>query len=114
MIERILALMRINNVNAAQLTSKLEISKSSITEWKKGKGKPTSESIIKLATYFDVSTDYLLGLTDEKKARPPADERTVVNSKIMEIYEALPADKQQLAEDYLEYLLSRQEKPKDN
>ena len=29
-----------------------------------GKHKPNSEQIIKLAEYFNVSTDYLLGLTD--------------------------------------------------
>ena len=39
MIERILNLMILNGVNAKQLTSELELSSSSITEWKKGKAK---------------------------------------------------------------------------
>lgn len=64
MIERILYLMKINGVNAKQLTTELEISSSSITEWKKGKAKPSTEAIIKLSNYFNVSCDYILNGKD--------------------------------------------------
>ena len=42
MIDRILDLMNTHKVNAKQLTTKLEISNSAITDWKKGKAKPGS------------------------------------------------------------------------
>lgn len=48
------------NINAKQLTSLLELSNSAITDWKKGKAKPSSDAVIKLAEYFGVSTDYIL------------------------------------------------------
>ena len=64
MIERILNLMILNGVNAKQLTSELELSSSSITEWKKGKAKPSTDAIIKLSNYFNVSCDYILNGKD--------------------------------------------------
>ncbi len=60
MIERILNLMKQSSVTAKQLTSDLEISSTSITDWKKGKGRPSADAIVKLAKYFGVTTDYIL------------------------------------------------------
>lgn len=60
LIERILELMGKNKITAKKLTTDLELSNSSITDWKKGKGKPSTEAVIKIANYFNVSTDYLL------------------------------------------------------
>ncbi|HBH0239031.1 TPA: helix-turn-helix transcriptional regulator [Clostridioides difficile] len=67
MINRILDLMKKNNITAKQLTNDLEISNSSVSDWKKGKGKPSSDAIVKMAEYFNVTTDYLLlGITCDK------------------------------------------------
>lgn len=57
--------------------------KSSITSWKtkyqEGVDvKPTSDIIQKLSVYFDVSTDYLLGNSDDKRPNKP----TVTESDI--------------------------------
>lgn len=60
MIDRILFLMEKKCVSANQLAKDVGLSNSAISEWKKGKGRPSSDAIIKLAKYFDVSTDYLL------------------------------------------------------
>ncbi len=59
-INRILLLMEKENINARKLTRDLELSNSSITEWKKGKAKPSIEAVVKIAGYFGVTTDYLL------------------------------------------------------
>ena len=64
MIEKILELMKLKGVNAKELTSKTGLYSSAVTDWKKGKSKPNTEAIIKMATYFGVSTDYLLGHVD--------------------------------------------------
>ena len=60
MIERLLLLMNKNGVNALTLTTELGLSNSAVTDWKKGKAKPSADAIIKLADYFGVTTDYLL------------------------------------------------------
>ena len=60
MIERILALMEERRVNAKQLTLDAGLPNSSVTEWKKGRAKPSTDAIIKIAAYFGVTTDWLL------------------------------------------------------
>ena len=81
-INRILLLMEKENINARKLTRDLELSNSSITEWKKGKAKPSIEAVVKIAGYFGVTTDYLLldeqnGVPDgEEDARPERSGRT--------------------------------------
>ena len=64
--ERILALMECNDVKASTLTKELSLSHGVVTQWKQGLQKPSTDAIIKLADYFGVSTDYLLGRTDKK------------------------------------------------
>jgi len=64
-INRIITLMKKNGDNAHSLEIKAKLPISSITAWKNDKFKPSMDSIIKLARYFNVSADYLLCLTDE-------------------------------------------------
>ena len=65
MIERILFLMDKEGIKPKELIIKLGLNHSAITDWKNGKAKPGTEAIIKIAEYFNVSTDYLLGQTDD-------------------------------------------------
>ncbi|MGT2716202.1 helix-turn-helix domain-containing protein [Streptococcus respiraculi] len=50
-----------------QVANDFKTSPQSYAQWEKGLRKPSSESLEKLAQYFDVSTDYLLGKTDLKQ-----------------------------------------------
>jgi len=52
--------MSVNN-----LEEKLGIGRNSLYSWKKNI--PKGSNLIKVADYFDVSTDYLLGRTDKKR-----------------------------------------------
>ncbi len=40
------------------------ISQSALARWELNKSEPTASAIVILAKFFDESTDYLLGLTD--------------------------------------------------
>ena len=59
--ERIFALMDEKGLTAAEVSKGSGIPKSTIAEWKKGRSKPSADALAKLADYFDVTTDYLLG-----------------------------------------------------
>jgi len=48
-----------------ELCKKLNFSKNQMHYWVKNKAEPDLESLVKLARYFDVTVDYLLGLEDE-------------------------------------------------
>ncbi|WP_440896275.1 helix-turn-helix domain-containing protein [Amphibacillus sp. Q70] len=48
-----------------ELEEKLGFSRNSLYSWKKNK--PSSDKLEKVADFFNVSTDYLLGRTDKKQ-----------------------------------------------
>ncbi len=47
------------------LAEKLNVDKSTIAKYETDKIEPSISMLIELAKFFDVSTDYLLGLTDD-------------------------------------------------
>lgn len=64
MIERILALISDNGITEYKLEKEAGLSFGTIYTWRKGKSKPSTEAIVKIAKYFHVTTDYLTGLSD--------------------------------------------------
>ena len=47
-----------------EIAEKLHISESNITNWKKGENVPSLEIFYQLCVLLDVSSDYLLGISD--------------------------------------------------
>lgn len=64
LIERLKELLRIYNLTQYALGKQVGISPSAICNWLNGKKEPSIESLWKLADYFDVSVDYLIGRKD--------------------------------------------------
>lgn len=60
LLDRILELMDNQGISAVAMTTELGISKTSFTDWKKGKGKPSLDTVVKFSDYFNVSLDYLV------------------------------------------------------
>jgi transcriptional regulator with XRE-family HTH domain len=66
--ERLRSLREEKNLTQKELAQVLSLSsKSTITNYEQNDREPDYETLIKIAKYFGVSTDYLLGLTDNKK-----------------------------------------------
>lgn len=54
------------------------VHQTAVSQWETGKTTPDKETLIKIADYFGVSIDYLLGNTEQKeKASIPKDEREI-------------------------------------
>ena len=64
-----------SEMTQAELARELGLTRSSINAWEMGLSVPSTPFIVELAKLFGVSTDYLLGLTDEKKAYPASKNR---------------------------------------
>lgn len=58
---------RARGTSARSILLQLGMSETALAEWNRGKSKPTLGAIVTLARYFNVSADYLLGLTDERR-----------------------------------------------
>ncbi|HAZ96978.1 helix-turn-helix transcriptional regulator [Treponema sp. UBA6852] len=63
--EQIRELRNIRGISQIQLANKLGVTKQSVSNWENDNILPSIEMLVKIANFFEVSTDYLLGL--EKK-----------------------------------------------
>ena len=55
-------------LSAAQIAVAFDKSEGAIRMWETGRAKPDADTLIKLAEYFECSTDYLLGLTEYRNS----------------------------------------------
>lgn len=65
--ERLRQLRTSRGISQNRLAVELGITNTGYKNYEYGTRRPTFEILPKLAVYFDVSTDYLLGLTDEPR-----------------------------------------------
>ena len=58
------------DVTQKELATYLHIGQNTYSQYETGKRQLPLDILIRLADYFDTSTDYILGLTDECKPYP--------------------------------------------
>lgn len=81
-------------ISQKELAKALNISDSTLSDYVKNRRQPDAKTVIRIASYFHTTTDYIYGLTS---VRDPitipynAEERHLVN-----IYRAIPEDKRPL------------------
>lgn len=62
---KIKELRQSRNLNQVQLAEKLGVTKQSVSNWENDNIMPSIEMLVKLALFFSVSTDYILGLQEK-------------------------------------------------
>lgn len=87
--ERLAFLRRRENISQKELGDKLNISHYTISSYEKGRSEPSDEIKVRLARYFHVSLDYLVGLVEEPY---PYDRKGMLS---------LPADLPPAVEEFL-------------
>lgn len=102
-----------------ELSLQIGSTDKSIWNYEKGLASPPYEILIAYSKYFDVSTDYLLGLEDDFGARVPATPSSTVatsgapltteESKVLEQYRNLPEQLRKLIRQQLDVYNSSEE-----
>jgi len=64
--ERLKEVRMEKNISQSQLAKDTGLSQSAISFWESGERSPSVQAVIILAKYYNVSTDYLLGITDNE------------------------------------------------
>ena len=98
-----------NNITPSNLVEKIGIARGSVTKWKNG-SIPQSSTLQKIADYFGVTVDYLLGKTDQKEKPSDTEYLTAFEHIIIERLRTLSPEKLREAESYIDYLIDQQEK----
>lgn len=98
--ERIKELRKSKKMSQSELGKFIGVSQTTVTAWENGRAEPSSSYVTKLATFFNVSTDYLLGRDpkeDDLKTADLADDDTIFT------FEGKPIPEQDL--EYMKRLL---------
>lgn len=70
--------------NASELAKILQCSSQAISQFRNGNAYPKIDNLIKIADYYHVSTDYLLGLTVDPNKQPCAAEQLGISQENIE------------------------------
>ena len=97
---RIINLCKQRNIKITTLLKELKIASGASTSWKKKGTIPSSDALIKLAEYFNVSIDYILF---GKEPTIPAEYHSLISS-----YQELSKDNQQLLKDIITSMIDIQ------
>ncbi len=92
----------------SKLAEVLGITQDSVSLWENDKRIPDTPYIILMAEFFDVSTDYLLGLSGEyKRIHADGVQEYVTAEELQRLreYRKLPAEKKRLLDEYIKVLL---------
>lgn len=85
----------------SDVASALQIGRSTYTKYESGKSKPVSEMLIKIADYFGVSIDYLLGRSNTQNFNESKIEtKTYYNLDVT----GLPDEALKQVEEYIELI----------
>lgn len=75
-------LRKSRNITQKELGAKIGLSKAVVSKYENGMGYPTYDVLIRIAQYFGVTTDYLLGVASGKTV----DVSTLTHSQIDAIH----------------------------
>ena len=97
-----------NGISPNAAAKEMKISSGAVTEWKKGRV-PQMSTIKKIADYFDVTVDYLLGKTSEPTPRPELKGNAIIldpsKTRMIPVYESVSAGVGVVAQNLiLEYM----------
>lgn len=89
------------DINQADLGRIVGVGKTTISNYETGYSVPDLDILIKLAEYFQVTTDYLLGLTDDKTQKnddkePVFGNLTKNEQELLEIFHRVTNEREQI------------------
>lgn len=73
--------------------SKIGFNRASVTMWKNSGKAPKQDLLVKIADFFGVTTDYLLG-QEEKETSPDELTLTEGEMELLELFRLVPVDQQ--------------------
>lgn len=82
------------NISQEQLAQIINVKNYTIGNWEQNRSEPSIQDIIALADYFEVSTDYLLGRSNDIGIIQTNANLTATENKMLKIFAELSNDEQ--------------------
>lgn len=80
--ERLKSLRKKAGLTQKNIADNFNIKQPTYAQWEQGKRQPSKETLEKFASYFNVSTDYLLGKTDNPSPVSEIDIDTAIDNSV--------------------------------
>ena len=110
-LENLKKLRESKNITQRKLSMDLDVSQELISRYEVGSSFPQPNMIIKIAQYFNCSTDYLLGLTDiTTPVKYLSQNIDVKNADILNKYNSLSDEDKKYFDLFLTFLLDNSQK----
>lgn len=106
--DKFVQILQTKGISAYKLSKDTGITQGMISYWKNGERMPSAKNLNILADYFNVTVDYLLGETDEKKSASTDSVDTEGLEVLKQIRELSP-EKQKQIFDYVRFLSTQKE-----
>ncbi|CAM4013293.1 XRE family transcriptional regulator [Bacillus manliponensis] len=113
--DKIRELRKSKRITQEQLGDAIGVSKMAISYFEKGKKSPGRETLENIADYFGVTTDFLLGRSDDPELTE--EEYTIVTEEgknIMALIENLPEEERKKAWEQLEMFVNYHQNKKED
>lgn len=104
---RLRQLRKNKGVTQQKLADYLSVNLSTVGKWEIHNVTPATDLLVKLADYFEVTTDYLLGSSNSFTASPTA--LTESERALLDLFSRVPADKQNLVVQMIRAALESQQ-----
>lgn len=113
--EKIKELRKNSKITQEQLGNAIGVSKMAISYFEKGKKAPGRETLEKIADHFNVTTDYLLGRSEDPELNEEENNTVTEEGKnIMALIESLPEDERKKAWEQLEMYVTYMKNKKND
>lgn len=92
-------LRELKGISQTELARQLGVVRSTICQYEKGNRQPDTETLLKLADFFGVTVDYLLGREDDTPANvhtPTTSEHTEAERELLTLFRELSPYLQEL------------------
>ena len=108
---RLFELREEKNLTQEDIAKAISTSRTNIGRWEKGINEPSASLIIQLANFFECSTDFLLGRSDDfgniiVKEKSPSN-ITSEEQALLDDFRSLPRQERAQAAEYVRYLADK-------
>ena len=100
-LDRIIMLIKERGITQQQFLKDVGLNKTALSDWKKGVNASYKKHINKIADYFNVSVDYLLGRENMTFTETEAQKKI---NKLVGEFESLSEDNQDRVLEYIRFL----------
>lgn len=107
--ERLRELRTSQNITQEELGKKFNVIKQTISSWENGNSRPDIDIATKLADFFDVTTDYLLGRTDDPQGHKII---TIAAHRTDDPTSDLPPEAEERVQEFIELIRMKYGKKK--